>query len=264
MAVVEAKDPVNYEAPAPVSGCWWHIDKACYDMSEVRWNYDEEFVYDGKEKSVRLVGLPDGVRVDAYVGNKGVDAGGYTAEAKLSYKHKENFEAPSVPELRWKIAKKPLDLSEVKWNYGDDTVFVYDDKAKEVKLEGVPEGIEVVYTDNCKINAGTYTARARTIYDTRNCEIDKIPELRWRIDKATYDTSGAYWTYEKPFRYDGNEKSIVLKGVPDSIAVRYRDNKASAIGTYTAKAYLKYDSDNYEAPEIETTIDWAIIGKEVE
>ena len=40
---------------------------------------------------------------------------------------------------------------------------------------------------------------------------------------------------------------------------RYRDNKASAVGTYTAKAYLTYDSENYNAPEIDTTIDWAIV-----
>ena len=262
MAVVEAKDPVNFETPAPVSGCWWHIDKACYDMSEVRWDYEDEFVYNGKEKSVRLLGLPEGVRVEAYVGNKGIEAGGYTAEAKLRYRHKENFEAPSVPELRWRIAKKELDLSEVKWNYGDDTVFVYDDKAKEVKLEGVPEDIEVVYTDNCKINAGTYTARARLIYDTRNCEAVEIPDLKWRILRAKYDTSAVHWDYDEPFEYDGTEKHITLKGVPWQIAVRYRDNRAIAPGKYTAKAYLTYDNENYEAPEIDTTIDWEIAGKE--
>lgn len=262
MAVVEAKDPVNFETPAPVSGCWWHIDKSSYDMSEVHWNYEDEFVYDGKEKSVRLVGLPEGVRVESYVGNKGVDAGGYTAEAKLRYKHKDNFEAPSVPELRWRIAKKQLDVSEVKWNYDDSTVFVYDDKAKEVKLEGVPEGMEVVYTDNCKINAGTYTARARLIYDTRNCEAVEVPDLKWTIHKTSYYTSLVRWDYDGPFEYDGTEKHITLKGVPWQIAVRYRDNRATAPGKYTAKAYLTYDNDNYEAPEIETTIDWEITGKE--
>ena len=262
MAVVEAKDPVNFETPAPVSGCWWHIDKASYDMSEVHWDYENEFVYNGKEKSVRLVGLPEGVRVESYVGNKGVDAGGYTAEAKLRYKHKENFDAPSVPELRWRIAKKPLDLSEVKWNYDDDTVFVYDDKVKEVRLEGVPEDIEVVYTDNSKINAGTYTARARLIYDTRNCEAAEIPDLKWRILKAKHDTSAVRWDYDEPFEYDGTEKHITLKGVPWQIAVRYRDNRAVAPGKYTAKAYLTYDNENYEAPEINTTIDWEITGKE--
>ena len=264
MAEVRAKDPVNYETPAPVSGCWWHIDKAAYDMSAVRWDYDEEFVYNGKEKSVRLTGLPEGVRVEAYVGNKGTEAGGYTAEAKLGYRHKENFDAPSVPELRWRIAKKPIDLSEVRWDYDENTKFVYDEKPKTVKLEGVPEDIEVVYTDNSRINAGTYTARARLIYDTRNCEADQIPDLKWRISRAEYDTSDVHWTYEEPFVYDGTEKSITLTGVPEQIAVRYRDNKATAAGRYTAKAYLTYDSDNYEAPEIETTIDWEIKGKDAE
>jgi hypothetical protein len=167
-----------------------------------------------------------------------------------------------VPELRWRIVKKPLDVSGVKWDYDDNTTFVYDEKAKEVKLEGVPEGIEVVYTDNCKINAGTYTARARLIYDTRNCEAIEIPDLKWTIHKSSYDTSAVRWDYDEPFEYDGTEKHITLKGVPWQIAVRYRDNRAIAPGKYTAKAYLTYDNDNYETPEIETTIDWEITGKE--
>lgn len=260
MATVAAKDPANYETPAPVSGCWWHIEKASYDMSQVRWDYDEEFVYNGKEKSVRLMGLPEGVRVESYAGSRGTEAGGYTAEAKLRYRHKENFEEPVVPELRWRIAKKQIDLSDVHWDY--EGAFVYDDKPKEVRLEGVPEGIEVAYVDNSRINAGTYTARARLIYDNRNCEAPEIPDLKWRIAKASYDTGEVRWNYEKPFEYDGSEKSISLVGLPDEISVRYRDNKAVAAGTYTAKAYLTYDSDNYEAPDVQTTIDWEIKGKD--
>ena len=139
---------------------------------------------------------------------------------------------------------------------------MYDDKVKEVKLEGVPEDIEVVYTDNSKINAGTYTARARLIYDTRNCEAVEIPDLKWRIHRAKYDTSAVHWDYDEPFEYDGTEKHITLKGVPWQIAVRYRDNRAVAPGRYTAKAYLTYDNENYETPEIDTTIDWEITGKE--
>ena len=256
MASVEAKDPANYETPAPVSGCWWHIEKAAYDMSAVRWDYDGEFVYNGKEKSVRLTGLPEGVRVESYAGNRGTEAGGYTAEARLRYRHKENFEEPVVPEIRWRIAKKQIDLSGVHWDY--DGAFTYDDKPKEVSLAGIPEGVEVAYVDNSRINAGTYTARARLIYDNRNCEAPEIPDLKWRIGKASYNTSKVSWNYEKPFEYDGSEKSISLTGLPDGISVRYRDNKAVAAGTYTAKAYLSYDSDNYEAPDVQTTIDWEI------
>ena len=76
--------------------------------------------------------------------------------------------------------------------------------------------------------------------------------------KASYDTSDVHWNYEEPFSYDGTEKSIALEGVPTSINVRYRDNRALAAGTYTAKAYLTYDNDNYEEPDIETTIEWEI------
>ena len=258
MATLEAVDPANYEQPAPVSGCWWHIDKAIYDMSEVRWDYDGDFVYDGEEKSVELTGLPDGVTVDYYVDNRAIEAGTYVAEARLSYRNSENYEEPVVPELKWKIARKKIDTSEVRWDYDDETRFVYDEKPKEVKLAGVPEEIEVVYTDNRKINAGTYTARARFIYDTHNFEADDINDLRWKIAKAEYDTSLVHWNYDGPFTYDGTEKSIGLAGVPESINVRYRDNRASSAGTYTAKAYLTYDNDNYEEPDIETTIDWEI------
>ena len=258
MATLEAVDPANYEQPAPVSGCWWHIDKASYDMSDVHWDYEGDFVYDGEEKSVELVGLPDGVTVDVYLENRAIEAGTYVAEARLSYRNSENYEEPVVSELKWRITRKKIDTSDIRWDYDEDTLFVYDEKPKEVKLISVPDEVEVVYTDNSKINAGTYTARARLIYDTHNCEADEIPDLRWKIAKAEYDTSDVHWNYEEPFSYDGTEKSIALEGVPSSINVRYRDNRALAAGTYTAKAYLTYDNDNYEEPDIDTTIEWEI------
>ena len=93
-------------------------------------------------------------------------------------------------------------------------------------------------------------------------EADEIADLKWTIHKANYDTEHVHWSYDKPFRYDAYEKSIVLRNVPKSIDVRYRDNKAIAVGTYTAKAYLTYDSENYNEPEIDTTIDWAIVSRE--
>ena len=41
-------------------------------------------------------------------------------------------------------------------------------------------------------------------------------------------------------------------------------NPVDEAGKYTAKAYISYDSDNYNAPEIDTTIDWAIVSGERE
>lgn len=262
LAYIEAADPTNYETPKPVKGCWWQINKSRYDMSGVEWSYEEDAVYDGKEKTAILTGLPEGVRVEAYRGNKAIDAGNYTAEATLDFSNRDNFETPQVPDLKWKIRKKKISTEDARWNYDDSTIFVYDEKPKEVRLVGLPQDVDVVYIDNVKINAGTYTARARLTYDTRNCEVDEIPDLRWTIRKANYDTEHVHWSYDKPFRYDAYEKTIVLRNVPKSIDVRYRDNKASAVGTYTAKAYLTYDSENYNAPEIETTIDWEIVPRD--
>ena len=261
MVTVEAVDPANYEQPSPISACWWQIEKAVYDMSEARWVYDGDLVYSGKEKKVRVDGLPDGVKVEAYKGNRAVEAGSYMAEAKLKFRDKNNFEEPVMPECKWKIEKKKIDLSNVEWDYEEGTLMVYDGQPKEVRLVGVPKEVEVIYIDNSKINAGTYNARARLTYDTRNCEVGDIPDLKWTIQKASYEIDNVHWTYERPFEYDGRDKSISLCNLPNSIGVRYRDNKASAIGTYTAKAYLTYDNDNYNEPDIDTTIDWSIVRK---
>ena len=258
MATIEAVDPANYEMPKPVKGCWWQIERAVYDMSGAAWT-EGDFVYNGQEKTVTVTGLPDGVSVESYRGNKATEAGNYTAEVTLDYINKDNYEAPQLPDLKWVIRKKKISTADVRWNYDESTLFVYDEKPHEVKLIGVPSEIEVVYIDNVKINAGTYTARARMTYDSRNCEAEEISDLKWKIEKANYDTDRVYWSYDKPFKYDAYEKSIVLRNVPKSIDVRYRDNKATAVGTYTAKAYLTYDSENYNAPEIDTTIDWEIV-----
>ena len=262
MAVIEAEDPLNFEEPEPVSGCWWKIDKAVYDMSEARWVYDDDLVYNGKEHKVRVVGLPDGVRVASYEGNKEVNAGSYLAEASLKYRDKSNYEEPILPECRWRIEKRVIDVSEVRWDYDEGSLLVYDGKPKTVKLIGVPKEVEVFYIDNSKINAGTYTARAKLSYDSNNLEVAELPDITWTIEKATYDTDNVHWTYEKPFEYDGKPKTISLVGLPNSIDVKYRDNKASTIGTYTAKAYLTYDSENYREPEVDTTIDWSIVRKQ--
>ena len=262
MAVIEAADPANFEEPNPVAGCWWQIDKAVYDMSEARWVFDEDLIYNGKEHKVRVIGLPDGVRVASYEGNKEVNAGSYLAEANLRYRDKSNYEEPILPECRWRIEKKTVDVSEVRWDYDESSLMVYDGKPKTVKLIGVPKEVEVIYIDNSKINAGTYTARAKLSYDSNNFEVAEIPDIKWTIEKASYNTDKVHWTYDKPFEYDGKNKTISLVGLPSSIDVKYRDNKASKIGTYTAKAYLTYDSENYKEPEVDATIDWSIVRKQ--
>ena len=105
-------DAENYIKPA-VQKCRWKISRAEYDMSEVAWDYDEAFVYDGTERSVQLTGLPEGVSAE-YHGSRGADAGVYTARARYSYDRSNYVEPESAGICRWEIlpAETHLELAE--------------------------------------------------------------------------------------------------------------------------------------------------------
>ena len=261
-AALELKDEINYNKPHPIKGCIWEIEKATYDMSKVQWVYSNDFVYDGDEKLVAVTGLPEGVRVDNYYGNKATDAGSYTAEAVLSYDRPENYNTPAVEPLRWRIQKSRIDTNSITWTYDENSLLVYDDQVKTVTLAGVPSGIDVIYVNNSKVGAGTYIAKAKLIYDTKNYIADDIVDCVWHIEKATFDITDVKWSYNEPFEYDGEVKKVYLENMPAVIDVRYMDNRASEAGAYTAKAYLTYNRDNYNEPNIETTLEWSIVRPE--
>ena len=82
------------------------VGKADYDMSGARWS-DTEFIYDGEEKSIVITGLPHGVNVISYSGASAVTCGEYIAYAELSY-DSYNFNAPSLPEGRFRIKKQTV------------------------------------------------------------------------------------------------------------------------------------------------------------
>ncbi|MBQ0041617.1 MAG: BspA family leucine-rich repeat surface protein [Clostridiales bacterium] len=258
----ELVDEKNYNKPRTLGGCMWQIDKASYDMDDAQWVYNDDLVYDGKEQVVAVAGLPEGVEVEHYRGNKAVDAGTYTADVTFKYHDHENYNMPEIEPLRWRIHKKRIDTDNITWNYNDMARFVYDETVKEVTLLGVPDDVEVVYVNNSKAGAGTYAAKAKLVYDTRNYAADEIPDLVWTIEKANFDIGRVAWDYNKPFVYDGEPKKVSLKNLPTNIDVRYMDNKATEIGSYTAKAYLTYNRDNYNAPDIDTSIEWEILRDE--
>ena len=78
------------------------IEKADYDMSNVKWEYSAPFIFDGSEKSVVITGLPDGVTVQTYINNKFKDVGTYVASVTLNY-DAENYNAISIENLSWQI-----------------------------------------------------------------------------------------------------------------------------------------------------------------
>lgn len=261
-ATLELLDDKNYNKPRTPGRCVWQIDKASYNMDDAKWAYDDDLVYDGEEKTVTVVGLPDGVEAERYGGNKASSAGNYTAKVSLRYHDHENYNMPEMEPLKWRIHRKKINTDNIAWSYNADTGFVYDGTAKEVTVLGVPEEVSAECVNNTKVDAGTYIAKAKLIYDTRNLTANEVPDLKWTIEKANFDTEDVVWDYTEPFVYDGTAKKVSLVNLPTNIDVRYMDNKATEIGSYTAKAYLTYNRDNYNAPDIETSIEWEILRDE--
>lgn len=87
------------------------VKKADYDMSAVRWS-ESRFVYDGTEKSVSLLGLPDGVTVASYTGGRGTLAGEYPVSATLSY-DAENYNMPRVADGLLTVEKRKVAVPQI-------------------------------------------------------------------------------------------------------------------------------------------------------
>ncbi len=78
------------------------VAKANYDMSGAKWDCTAAFDYDGKEHAVTVIGLPSGVTVSGYEGNKATVVGNYTAKVTFSYDG-DNYNAPTLADLNWSI-----------------------------------------------------------------------------------------------------------------------------------------------------------------
>ena len=116
----------------------YEIKKADYDFSGVVWSKDS-FTYDGNKKSISLSGLPEGVSVIGYSGDRGVNAGSYTASAILDW-DEANYNTPPTISHTWEIKKADYDMSGVSFV---SESYTYDGKMHYPRLVGtMPVGID--------------------------------------------------------------------------------------------------------------------------
>ena len=226
----------------------WEIAKASYDMADVAWDGDHEFTYDGETHKVRLSNVPQELSV-RYSGAEGRTAGEYNARASFINPDTHNFNTPGDMNLKWRIDKKNLDMSAVKWNYGG--VFTYDGEVKRVELEGLPEGVYAEYENAAAYDAGVYNAHANLKFDSDNLVAFTPADCQWRIVKSRIDITDVHWDYAEPFEFDGYEHGIYLVNVPEGVDVEYSGNTAINAGKYAASATLvPADANNFDVPEV--------------
>ncbi|MDD4276239.1 MAG: hypothetical protein PHO33_04610 [Clostridia bacterium] len=110
----------------------------------------------------------------------------------------------------------------------------YDGTEKSITINGdLPEGANILYSNNVSTNAGTHNATATISLANYNTLILNAVLTINKIDITDITFS------DGTFTYDGNEKLITISGIlPNGVEVNYTTNKATETGTYNATAVL--------------------------
>ena len=197
-ATVSIDDP-NYAFEDP--SVTYEILRADYDMSAVVWQ-GSGLTYDGGEKSVSLVGLPDGVVVIGYVNSTAVAAGEYTATAALSY-DSVNYNPPIVPTYTWCIL--PASYSTDGFTFSDLTA-TYDGLPHYPVLNGLmPVGIDGITLEYSFSASVTHVADGRTaievIFTTKSTNYTPPQPIVCYAEITPLDITVVWQNSE--FRYTG-------------------------------------------------------------
>ena len=220
----------------------WIVDDPSYALKDVSFS-NASFTYDGKEKSVSIVGsLPDGVSV-SYENNGHTNAGQYIVIAKFEDETGLYGEIPSL-EATLTINKANYDMSNVTF---DDAVYTYDGIEKSLAIDGLlPDGVNVSYENNNHTNVGEYNVNA--IFEHQNNNYNLIPSMSatLTINKAYYATDDITFN-DVVVTYDGEYHSIFATNIPSGVEVTYDNNGQINAGIYTVTAHFNGDYENYES-----------------
>jgi len=192
-ADIAAKDAANYQVINSVEPCRWRINKASYNMSNVKWDYEGAFTENGSQHSVSVTGCPSGVTPHYTGTHQASEAGTYEAGVYFTVEDSDNYNIPaSIGSCMWQIidsstpvVKKDYDMSNVKWNYA--TPFTYDGKQHSVAVTGCPSGVTPEYSGTCKAtDVGIYKAVVNfKIADETQYNVPDSMTLEWKIVKAS-------------------------------------------------------------------------------
>ena len=136
-------------------------------MSKVTFN-NLSLAYDKKSHSIIATNLPEGVTAE-YTNNNKTEPGVYEIVATFIGDYEHYNEIPNR-NATLTINKANYNMSNVKFN---NTTVTFDNKSHSIIANGIPEGVKVTYTNNGKINVGTYKITANFVGD--NTRYNSIP-----------------------------------------------------------------------------------------
>ena len=227
---------VNYEFKNTSQS--YEIRKADIDLSSVVWSKDS-FTYDGTKKSITATGLPAGVSIIGYSGDRGTDAGSYTVTALLRWDEK-NYNAPATLSHTWEILRADYDMTGIGFR---SESFVYDGSTHYPTLIGVmpvgADGIPLEYSFSAgatNVSDGRVTVVVSFHSESGNYN---IPEVRYSSVVITPLGISVEWGEDR-LSYNGDEQTPYAHAPECGITV---SGGAVDVGRYLATA--RTDNGNY-------------------
>lgn len=240
---VESKDS-NYVLTDSTTKLDVEIVKATFDMTNVKWSYDENtsYIYNGATYTVILNNLPEGITA-IYTDNSMVDAGDYTATVELEYDTDNYNLVDEIAGIDWSISKANATVS---WE--TLTEYIYSGSEYQYPVATINSvlratiGLTVELEGSEKfINAGQYTFKAideSNNYNLSNdtCTITITPmsvDLDW--ENVSYTYTGSALDYPQASFIDASGDKIVITPTCDKEFI--------TVGEYTFTA--AYNDSNY-------------------
>ena len=200
--------------------------------------------YDGKAHSLSIEGkLPEGVYV-TYINNGHINAGTYTVTAHFE-DSTGNYEY--LPDLEATLVINKVEVNEIEFN---GKTVVYNGEVYSLEIEGtLPNGVQVIYSNNNHINAGTYTVVASFIDTTGNYDLPSYLEATLTINKKIVEVDFD----NKEVIYNGEKQILKLNStLPSGVYAIYSDNEFINVGEYEVIVQIIDTTGNYNIEEILT------------
>ena len=225
----------------------WEIEKVPLYFSGTSWDYNslQPFTYDGEEKTVSVINLPEGVTIKNYTGTtSATNAGTYTAGVEFNYDDVNYYLSGEPQELEWKIEKAQNTISgELAFEgitygetlgepggvtalYGEITYKYYDSEKQEIEK---PTNVGTYYVKGFSVGDNNWIAQEtdyKQFFISRKYISD--PELV----RNSFIHTGSAFTPE------------LIEEIDESIVGMSGDLQETEIGNYTIIFTLK-DKTNY-------------------
>lgn len=247
----------------------WEIEQVPLYVGDASWDYNtyEPYTYDGQEKTVSIINLPEGVTIKNYTGTiSATDAGNYTAGVEFNYDDLNYYLSGEPQELQWKIEQAENTISgELAFEgitYGDTL--------------GEPSGVSALYGEiTYKYYNSEYTEISKpTDVGTYYVKGFSVGDNNWIAQETEYKQFYISRNYisepelvRNSFIFTGSDFTPELvEEIDESIIQKSGDLTKKDIGNYTITFTLK-DKTNYgwqdafgSAQETDDiTLNWSII-----